>query len=102
MLAVMTVTRTIEVDEATAVALEASAAEQGVSVAELLAELALTLLATPPAQACAEDWSEDLARFAEYERTGISYDMDECLAEFHAKLDQALAAKSSLKGRPTD
>jgi predicted transcriptional regulator len=36
----MTAMRAIEVDEATAAALEQSAAEQGVSVAELLAEVA--------------------------------------------------------------
>lgn len=39
----MTAMRAIEVDEATAAALEQSAAEQGVSVAQLLAELAAAL-----------------------------------------------------------
>lgn len=87
----MTAMRAIEVDEETAAALERSAAEQGVSVAELLAELAVALSPALQAEACEEDWSEDMARLAEYDRTGVSHGVDEVFAEFHEQLDQALA-----------
>jgi hypothetical protein len=89
----MTAMRATDVDEATAAALEQSAAEQGVSVAELLAELAAALSPVPQAATCEEDWSEDLARLADYDGTGVSHGVDEAFAEFHAQLDHALAGR---------
>jgi hypothetical protein len=64
--------RTIEVDVATADALEARAAERGLSVSELVAELV-----TATEHHAAADTSELDRRWADYVRTGESYDLAE-------------------------
>jgi hypothetical protein len=88
----MTAMRAIEVDETTAAALEKSAAEQGVSVADLLAELA-GVLSPDDAAVSKQDWSIALERLAEYDRTGVSCGVDEVFAEFHEQLEAALAVR---------
>jgi hypothetical protein len=82
----MGITRTIEVDEATAAALEQTAADQGVSVRELMAQLASMLMPGP-------DWTEDIARVEEYERTGIAYEAKEVMAEFERQVSEAAAKR---------
>jgi hypothetical protein len=83
--------RTIEVDTDTAEALEIQAAARGVSVAELLADLAgASGDALPPdfekmRAAGKGPWSpailaEDARRLAEFERTGVGVPWDEVTA----------------------
>lgn len=83
--------RTIEVDEATADVLEARAAERGVSVAELLADLAVfdaevrpqdpeRLRAAGKGPWSAEALAEDEGAFEEFERTGEGIPFEEMVA----------------------
>lgn len=77
--------RTIEVDERTAAVLEARASARGLSVAELVADLATSQSLPTELQAMCDNsegpWSpevlaEDARRLAEFERTreGVSWD----------------------------
>ncbi|HEY3812558.1 MAG TPA: hypothetical protein VGL66_04985 [Caulobacteraceae bacterium] len=79
-------TRTIEVDEGTAAALEELAADRGVSVRALVADLAGMLYPGP-------DWSEDIARIEEYERTGVAEDAAVVMAEFQRRVAEAAAKR---------
>lgn len=82
----MGLTRTIEVDEGTAAALEEMAADRGVSVRVLMADLAAMLHPRP-------DWSEDIARIEEYERTGVAEDAAVVMAEFERRVAEAAAKR---------
>ena len=86
----MTTIRTIEVDEATAVALEACAAEKEITVAQLLADWAGQAAVDAVSD---EDWSIALARLAEYDRTGVSHGVDEVFAEFRDQLEEAITGR---------
>ncbi len=82
--------RKIEIDAATADALEARAAARGISVAELLAEIAQTEESLPPdletmRAAGRGPWApeilaEDARRLAEFERNGLGVPWDEVKA----------------------
>ena len=80
----MGMTRTIEVDEATAAALERLAADRGVTVPEMVAELAAALN---------EDWAEDFRRAAEYDRTGESISLEEGVAHFRNAVEDRIRSK---------
>jgi hypothetical protein len=83
--------RTIEVDEATADALEARAAERGVSVADLLADLTAfhpqvwpkdleALRAAGEGPWSPQAFAEDARAFEDFERTGEGIPFEEVVA----------------------
>ena len=72
--------RIVELDEELGRRLNAVATATGQSAGDLAAKLISRGL---------DDWAEDFARFAEYERTGEYIDAEVAMAEFR----QAVAAK---------
>ena len=76
---------TIEVDEALARRLRALADAAGADVDDLVRKAV---------ESYVDDWSEDLARLAEYERTGEAFDADAVLEEFHGRIAKALAERA--------
>jgi hypothetical protein len=65
--------------------LEAASDNAGKPVDAYAAELIQTVLD--------EDWSEDDARFAEFQRTGVSLPADDVMTRFHKSLTARFAAR---------
>jgi hypothetical protein len=76
----------VELDETLSRRLEAAAASAGRSPVDY----ALSLIA----EGLDEDWAEDDARFAEYERTGESVDAEEALLRMRASLVERFSTKA--------
>jgi predicted DNA-binding protein len=70
---------TVKVDAETAQRLEALAEAAGQSVAEYVRDLIVDSLPE-------DDWAEDIAALEEYDRTGVSYSVEEGMAVFDAAM----------------
>ena len=77
---------TVKVDADTAQRLEALAEAAGQSVGEYVRDLIVHSLPD-------DDWAEDIAAFEEYERTGLSYSVEEAMAHFDAAVKAHLAKR---------
>ena len=77
--------RVVELDESLAACLSAAAASAG--------KPALDCAAFLISDGLDDDWVEDDRRFAEYERTGVSFDAKDALLEMRALLVAEFQAK---------
>jgi hypothetical protein len=76
---------TVKIDGELAERVKAAADAAGRPVGEYAADLI--------ASGLDDDWAEDHARFAEYQRTGEYVDVETALREFREEVDARLAAK---------
>ena len=76
---------TLKLDDDTVRRLRAAADAAGVSMDRIAADLI--------AEGLDHDWTEALASLAEYDRTGVSYSLDEAMNLARNDLEEKLAAR---------
>jgi predicted transcriptional regulator len=79
---------TLKLDDETQRRLQEAADAAGRPLGDYVTDLITDHLAAD------DDWAEDVRIFEEYQRTGISYSLEEGLAVFDAAMERQLAKRS--------